>query len=104
MAIVSIAPDVEAFTDDELASFALAADPDVEADDDAVPVWDITSSTSDLLLPYRYMPSPMSRTRRLGGWRRRVVIALVVVFVLINAAGLCSTYGFVVVASDLVAT
>ena len=35
MAIVSVGPDLEPFTDDELASLALAADPDVEADLDA---------------------------------------------------------------------
>lgn len=71
---------------------------EAESYDDAVPFWDIARTASDSLLPDWYMPSPMSGSRRLQGWRRRVVIALVVAFVVINAAGLCSTYGFVAVA------
>ena len=85
-------------TDEELASLALAADPDVDVDDDAIPFWEVARSASDSLLPYWYMPSPMFGSRRLRGWRRRVVIALVVSFVLIDALGLCSTYGFVGIA------
>jgi hypothetical protein len=98
MAVVAGESGREVITDEELASLALAADPDAEVDDDAVPCWEIAHSAPDSLLPDWYMPSPMSGARGLRGWRRRVVIGLVVAFVLINAAGLCSTYGFVVVA------
>lgn len=31
----------------------------------------------------------------LQGWRRRVVLLIIASFVLINAYGLCSTYGYV---------
>ena len=88
---------VEAVTDDELAALALAADPDVEVPDDAVPLWQLTAEAGSLL-PGWYMPSPVARCARLTGWRRRVVLALVIAFVLIDAAGLCSTYGSVVLA------
>src|SRR5438046_9018015 len=98
MAIVSADPAVGELTDEELVLLALAADPDVEVDDDAIPFWEIASAASDSLLPHWYMPSPMSGARRLRGWRRRVVIALVLAFVLIDAVGLCSTYGFVGIA------
>jgi hypothetical protein len=40
----------------------------------------------------------MASGRRRTGWRRWVGFTLVVAFVLINAAGLCCTYGSVVVA------
>jgi hypothetical protein len=42
------------------------------------------------------MPTPM-RAPALGGWRRRLVrwnVALIIAsFLMINAAGLCNTYG-----------
>jgi hypothetical protein len=37
----------------------------------------------------------MARSRLLYGWRRSVVLLLIASFILINAAGLCVTYGWV---------
>ena len=82
-------------TDEELAAMALAADPDCAVEDDAVSLWALASDEADELLPAWYMPSPMARTRLLHGWRRSVVLLLIASFVLINAAGLCVTYGWV---------
>jgi len=89
-----VTPDL--ITDDELTALALAADPDCEVDDEAVSLWALTSEQpDDELLPAWYMPSPMRRTRLLHGWRRNVVLLLIASFILINAAGLCVTYGWV---------
>ena len=85
----------ELFTDDELAELALAADPDTAVADDAVPLHELLGSVGGDLLPAWYMPAPMATTRLLGGWRRRVVLLIVASFVLLNAYGLCSTYGYV---------
>jgi hypothetical protein len=82
-------------TEDELAALALAADPDGELGDDAVSLWELAADDPDELLPSWYMPSPMARSRLLHGWRRNVVLLLIASFVLINAAGLCVTYGWV---------
>jgi hypothetical protein len=82
-------------TDDELTALALAADPDVEVGDDAVSLWDLAASEPEDLLPAWYMLSPMTRTRMLHGWRRTVVLLLIASFLLIDAYGLCSTYGWV---------
>jgi hypothetical protein len=94
-----VTPDLlttDPLTDDELTALALAADPDFEVDDDAVPFWDVAPGPSeDDLLPAWYMPSPRTRTRQLHGWRRSVVLLLIASFILINAAGLCVTYGWV---------
>jgi hypothetical protein len=86
---------LDLITDDELAAMALAADPEAEVGDDAVPIWEFAREESEELLPAWYMPSPMARTRLLHGWRRSVVLLLIASFVLINAAGLCVTYGWV---------
>ena len=83
-------------TDDELTALALAADQDCEVDDDAVPLWALAAEEPEGdLLPSWYMPSPMTRSRLLQGWRRNVVLLLIASFILINAAGLCVTYGWV---------
>ena len=84
---------VAPLTDEELAAFALAADPDSPVDDDAVCLWQLTEPATDGLLPGWYMPSPAVGRRQLRGWRRWVVILIIVSFVAINAYGLCSTYG-----------
>lgn len=88
----------EPISDDELAREALAADPDAMVPDDAVSLWDLERPDTDPLLPGWYMPAPSGGPRRHSRAQRRVVYLLVTAFALINAAGLCSTYGHVVVA------
>lgn len=78
-------------TDEELAGLALAADPDQPLPDDAVPFE--AGQDGDPLLPSWYMPAPSGGAGGQAGWRRPVVIVLIASFLLINAAGLCSTYG-----------
>jgi hypothetical protein len=78
-------------TDDELAELALAADPDAPLAEDAVPI-DVHLSRFGAPLPLWYMP-PVVRS---GGsrWKAPVVLAVVSAFFLIDAMGLCNTYGF----------
>lgn len=81
-----------AFTDAELTELALAADPDPEIDDDAVPFG--AESVGASLLPTWYMPAPMSgsaRHRRRRTWF--VVVGVVAALVIVNGFGLCVTYG-----------
>jgi hypothetical protein len=78
------------FTEDELTALALAADPNGPIDADAIPVAEFLGQ-SEGLLPAWYMPSPMVRTGR--PWRIPVVVAIVAAFVIIEAFGLCSTFG-----------
>ena len=89
----------QAFTDDELTELALAADPEAGVADGAVPMGELLGSEgwtgAGELLPGWYMPPPMGSSRLLDGWRRRIVLLIVASFVLINAYGLCSTYGHV---------
>ena len=86
-------------TDEELTELALAAGPDGGVADDAVPLSEFLGGKecagADNLLPGWYMPPPMGASRLLQGWRRRTVLLIVASFVLINAVGLCSTYGYV---------
>lgn len=86
--------------DHELEREALAADPDAPLAEDAVSLWELqTTDGPAALLPSWYMPAPAGAgPRQHATWRRRTVYVLVVAFVLINAAGLCSTYGRVVIA------
>jgi hypothetical protein len=80
------------FTDDELAELALAADPSEGLADDAVPLQEYLGAE---LLPDWYRRAPAGAGRLLQGWRRRVVLLIVASFLLLNAYGLCSTYGYV---------
>jgi hypothetical protein len=83
-------------SDEELDRLARAADPDVVLGGDAVSIWDVTADGERTqLLPEWYMPAPMPGRPVVRGWRRRVILSLVVTFVVINAYGLCSTYGVV---------
>ncbi len=83
----------ESISDAELTALALAADPDAAVDENAVPLTHLGSSGGAGLLPGWYMPSPTGGTPLLEGWRRRAALLIIVSFVLINAYGLCSTYG-----------
>lgn len=79
-------------TDEELARLALAADPDTAVGADAVSLWEQPDWDQGQLLPTWYMPAPMRGL--LSSRRQRWIIALIVAsFLLINAFGLCSTYG-----------
>jgi len=86
---------VQPFTDAELEELALAAGPDEHLDVDATP---LRGSVPDHggALPGWYMP-PVAQVIQS---RPRRVVALVVVgaFLLINALGLCATYGFLEIA------
>ncbi len=85
----------ELFTDAELTDLALAADPEAGVAADAVPIDEVLPShdagNADDRLPAWYMPVPAPRP--LHGWRRRVVLLIVISFVATAAYGLCSTYG-----------
>jgi hypothetical protein len=85
------------FTDEELSELALAADAEAGVADDAVPLGEflLAGGPGEELLPDWYMPAPAGAGRLLQGWRRRVVLLIVASFLLINAYGLCSTYGHV---------
>jgi hypothetical protein len=80
----------EPFTDAELTALALAAEPDQGVDADAVPI-DVYLARADQPLPTWYMAPVMARTS--GRLRRGVILAVVGAFLLIEAFGLCSTYG-----------
>jgi hypothetical protein len=79
--------------DEELSALALAADPDQPLDADAVPLADALGSDAQGPLPAWYMPAPMGGAPPLRGWRRRVVLLVILAFLVITAFGLCNTYG-----------
>ena len=79
-------------TDDELGAEAVAADPDPDLDG-ALPFASVIGDDdADAALPSWYMPAPMFGARLLG-WRRGVVFTFVFALLLIEAFGLCTTYG-----------
>lgn len=77
-------------SDEELTALALAADPDGPIAEGAVPIG-IHLAQLGAALPLWYMPPAV----RQGGrrWKAPFVIAVVAAFLLIDAAGLCNTYG-----------
>jgi hypothetical protein len=84
---------VSDLTDDELCALALAADPDTTVDDDAVCLWDLAAPQgASPALPEWYMPAATGG-RLLRGWQRIPVALVIASFLVINAAGLCNTYG-----------
>lgn len=83
------------FTDDELSALALAADPDEPLSPDAVPLSMYASQFAGAL-PAWYMPPVMAGATK--SWRMPVVLMIVCAFLLIDAFGLCITYGQLVAA------
>jgi hypothetical protein len=77
--------------DDELAAEALAADPEPSLDG-ALPFARMVGTETPASLPEWYMPAPMTGTR-LPGWRRGVVYVFVAALLMIEAFGLCTTFG-----------
>ena len=84
-------PELPPIPDAELAALARAADPDEPVGADAVCLWDLAGWDQGTLLPAWYMPAPMRG--RSSGWQRWVIALIVASFLVINAYGLCSTYG-----------
>ncbi|HEY5244058.1 MAG TPA: hypothetical protein VIJ60_00170 [Acidimicrobiales bacterium] len=92
------ADDVRALTDEELTALALAADPDAPLSDDAVPFDLYLSQFPSPLpgsLPAWYMPAARARSHP---WWRPIVLVLILGFLVVDAFGLCATYGQLVVA------
>ncbi len=79
-------------SDHELEQEALAADPNPSLDH-ARPITELIGDFGDSTLPAWYMPPVMRGGPRLRGWRRGTVFAFIAALLLIEAAGLCSTYG-----------
>ncbi len=96
--ITVVTESLDPFTDEELAELALAADPDAELPADAACLWDLTTGDEAALLPEWYMPAPMAGALGAHRWWRWVAVAIIVAFLAIDAYGLCSTYGEVVLA------
>jgi hypothetical protein len=80
----------EQISDEELTTLALAADPATPLPDDAVPI-SVHLAHFGPTLPIWYMPPTMARGGR--RWKTPLVIAIVSAFLLIDAMGLCNTYG-----------
>ena len=78
-------------TDAELTALALAADPDAPLDDNAVPLHIHLAQFAGTALPQWYMAPAMAR--RGPRWRTPVVLAIIAAFLLIEALGLCNTFG-----------
>jgi hypothetical protein len=78
-------------TDAELTSLALAADPDAPLSDDAIPLSLHLAQFAGAALPQWYMaPAGSPSGRR---WRTPIVVTIIAAFLLIEALGLCNTFG-----------
>ena len=64
--------------------------------DDAVRYWDLVGGDETLVSSW-YMPSPTIDRTRVTGWHRRLAWALIAVFLVIEAVGLCSAYGVITI-------
>ncbi len=80
------------FSEEELTRLALEGDPADPLDETAIPIGVYLGQLPGLL-PQWYMPTPMIRHARGRAWRLPVVLAIVAAFVIIEAFGLCSTFG-----------
>jgi hypothetical protein len=85
----------DSFTDDELTALALAADPDEPLALDARPL-SLYAPRFAGALPTWYMAPVTAGVTR--SWRLPVVIIIVASFLLIDAFGLCITYGQLIAA------
>ncbi len=78
-------------SDEELCCLALAADPHAPLSEDAVPLSFHLTQFAGAALPGWYMAPAMARGNR--RWRRPVVVTIISAFLLIEALGLCNTFG-----------
>jgi hypothetical protein len=83
-------------TEEELTRLAMEADPDAPLSDDAIPLSLHLAQFAGAALPDWYMaPASSASGKR---WRTPVVVAIVFAFVLIEALGLCNTFGQLTIA------
>ena len=78
-------------SDAELTALALAADPHAPLSPDAIPLSMHIAQLAGTTLPQWYMAPATARGGR--GWRLPVVATIVFAFLLIEALGLCNTFG-----------
>jgi hypothetical protein len=78
-------------SDEELTRLAMAADPDAPLSDDAIPLRIHLAQFAGAALPEWYMPPALGGSGR--RWRTPIVVAIISAFVLIEALGLCNTFG-----------
>jgi hypothetical protein len=74
-------------TDEELTSLALAADPDAPLSSDAVPL------SLHLAQFAPFAPAVAGGRGSSRRWRTPIVVAIISAFLLIEALGLCNTFG-----------
>jgi hypothetical protein len=91
-AVMAGAPMTETpLTDEELCRLALAADPSAPLSDEAIPLSLHLAQFAGATLPGWYMAPATARGGR--GWRTPIVVAIISAFLLIEALGLCNTFG-----------
>jgi hypothetical protein len=83
---------VDDISDEELTELALAADPN-QSLQDARPIAEVIGRGGESTLPEWYMPAVMGGGLHLSGWRRGLIFTFITALVVIEAFGLCSTYG-----------
>lgn len=81
----------QCISDDELTALALAADPNEPLSPDAVPL-ELYLASAASSLPAWYMAPVMARPTG-SRLRQTVVLAVIGAFLVIEAFGLCSTFG-----------
>lgn len=81
-------------TDAELTALALAADASAPLGSDAVPM-DLYLAQVPGLLSEWYMPLGVARATK--GWKVPVVLIIVGTLIVLEALGLCSAYGHVII-------
>ena len=84
--------DHEPISDEELAAEAMAADP-FPSLDHARSIHELIGPPGTSTLPEWYMPAIASGAGRVHGWRRATVFTFIAALLVIEAFGLCSTYG-----------
>jgi hypothetical protein len=82
--------DHDEISDADLTMLALAADPDLPLDPEAVPLA-VYLAQAPGTLPEWYMAPAMARSG--NRWRALVVLSIVGAFIFIEALGFCSAYG-----------
>jgi hypothetical protein len=78
-------------SDEELCRLALAADPTAPLSDEAIPLSLHLAQFAGAALPGWYMAPATARGGR--RWRTPIVVAIISAFLLIEALGLCNTFG-----------